>query len=126
MYVVPLEVGKETNQPSPKVIAGIEFSRYTVVILCKSQFEFRTIWMERTRCFDTASESRSNRSARAFKADRVLRGSNASRVDSSSFSSLILLWTSHTSGWLLNSRGRIEMKGPKGDFFVLSSRGLCR
>ena len=35
MNAVPLEVGKETIQPSPKVIAGIEFARYTVVILYK-------------------------------------------------------------------------------------------
>jgi len=35
MDAVPLEVGKETIQPSPKVTADIEFARYTVVILCK-------------------------------------------------------------------------------------------
>lgn len=40
MDAAPLEVGKETVQPSPKVIADIEFPRYAVGILCKVNPDF--------------------------------------------------------------------------------------
>jgi len=40
MNAVPFEVGKETIQPGPKVIASIESARCTVGILCKVSLSF--------------------------------------------------------------------------------------
>lgn len=84
--------------------------------------------MKLTRYLDTVSESRSNRSARAFKTDRVVRGSNARNFDSSSFSPPRFLWMTHVNGWLSNSRGRTEMKGPNmlSQDSASSLGGLCK
>jgi len=40
MDAVPLEVGKETIQPSPKIIVSIEFSGCAVCMLCKVSLGF--------------------------------------------------------------------------------------
>ena len=40
MRVVPLKVWRETIQPSPKEIAGIELARSAVGILCKVNLSF--------------------------------------------------------------------------------------
>ena len=127
MHAAPLKVGRETIQPSPKVIVSVEFTRCTLGIL-GGQPGFLRIQIGLTRYLMTAFVSRSNLSARVFKTDRVLRGSNARKEDSGSLSPPRLSWTSHVSGWLSNSRGRIEMKDPNClsvDSFE-SSRGLCR